>query len=122
MILSRLKILFHNCNGLDPAKFRAYRNFIHSETYDIIIVQEHWFVRRFDWQSDSCVALISIPPPVSQERRSGGGLAILIHPSKQHLLTTLLSTPYSLVFSYNSVIIATSYLPPSTMNLEDIKQ
>ena len=104
---SRLRIFFHNCNGLDPAKFRTYKNYIYNETYDIIIVQEHWFVRRFPWQSDSCIALISTAPPISETRRSDGGLAILIHPSKQHLFTSLLSTPNSLVFSFDSIIIAT---------------
>ena len=121
MILSDLKIMFHNCNGLDLSKLNTYKDYISLISYDIIIIQEHWFVRTLQWQSDSFVALVSIPPDNIQSRRADGGLAILIHPSKQHLFKTILSTKHSLIFSYNNIVISTSYFPPESMTTDDIR-
>ena len=118
------KILFCNGNGIDVAKFKAIIDLLDSFTYDIVIFQEHWFVRGFPWQTDSYLTHISTRPSTAPViigsnnlnphiRRNDGGLAIFIHPSKQHLFKVLYTTQYSLSFNFQNLVYNTCYFPPS---------
>ncbi len=110
------KIAYINCHGLTVKKLTMVEELITLNTYDIIIISEHWFIKETNLQN-STYFLISTQN--TQNRKYGhqnGGLAIFCSLKTQQSIQILAINEYSIHFKYLEKKITAVYLPPSLDN------
>lgn len=111
------KIMFLNVRGLYHATFLKFKELLMTRQYDLIIVQETFFLDKNTWLDDPFTAQVSIPITPLPNKRTNGGLAILVHPDNRLRLKVLFNGTHTLTFSYDeNLVVTTSYFPPSMSN------
>lgn len=109
-----MRIGYVNVQGLNSYCFQHLNSWIHSQTYNLLVVSETWFQNRNQYLSSSfLVAESSYPLNPHINRRQDGGLLALANPSLKSSITSFYSSRYVLGLDISGTRIGFVYFPPS---------
>ena len=111
--MSEVRILFHNCWGLNEPKLANYNSMLQQNLIDIIILQEHWFLHFDSIKSSPFFITSSDKPFTPLNRTCRNGILLLASPVAKPRIHILKKTFNSLAFTFDDLVICTSYLQPS---------
>ena len=118
--MSEVRILFHNCYGLNTTTLSQYNLMMRQNMFDLIILQEHWFL-NFDQITTSPFFVASSDKPFTPIGRTcRNGVLILANHALRQRISILKKTFYSIAFTIDDFMIDTSYLPPSLTSAQVI--
>ena len=109
-----MHIGYVNVQGLDFFTLQQINSWIHTLTYDLLIVSETWFQSRSQYLSSSLFITESTYPKNPQKnRRQDGGLVLLAHPSIHSSLSCFFRSRYAIGLNVNGFKLGFVYFPPS---------
>jgi len=114
-----MHIGYVNVRGLSNHTHQHINSWLHSSSYDILILSETWFQGRNQYISDPFYLTESTyPENPHPNRRQDGGLLALCHPSLKNKITIFYCSRYIIGLTIYGIRIAFVYFPPSLSNVE----
>ena len=109
-----MHIGYVNVQGLDFFTLQQINSWIHTLTYDLLIVSETWFQSRSQYLSSSLfITESTYPENPHKNRRQDGGLVLLAHPSIHSSLSCFFRSRYAIGLNVNGFKLGFVYFPPS---------
>jgi len=110
---STLNIAYVNVQGLNSLTYQHISNYLLTNTYDLLITSETWFLSSILYTNSPYFLGESSRPLQLPGRRYNGGMLALASPSIKAAVTVFHKSQYILGLAYNNIKFGFVYFPPS---------
>lgn len=110
---STLNIAYVNVQGLNSLTYQHISNYLLTNTYDLLITSETWFLSSILYTNSPYYLGESNRPIQLPGRRYNGGMLVLASPSIKAAVTVFHKSQFILGIAYNNIKFGFVYFPPS---------